>query len=51
MDQNAWVRSQNVERFLHLLKTETDETERARIMKLLAEERRKQKNSRDICTK
>jgi hypothetical protein len=51
MDQNAWVRTLNVERFLHLLETETDETQRARIKKLLAEERRKQKNTRDICTK
>jgi len=42
-----FIRRQNVEHFLHLLATTTDEAERLKIIRLLAEERQKQKDAGD----
>jgi hypothetical protein len=44
---DKFVRRENVARYLQLLKTTTDPTERERILKLLAEERQKQKDAGD----
>ena len=46
MDQ--FVRSQNVERYGRLLERVTDESDRERIINLLAEEHKKQKDSGDL---
>ena len=45
MDQ--FIRSQNVDRYCHLLERVTDESHREQIIKLLAEERQKQKDAGD----
>jgi len=42
-----FIRRQNVEHYLRLLESVTDETERQHILKLLDEERQKQKNAGD----
>ncbi len=42
-----FIRRQNIEHYLHLLETVKDEAERHRIMKLLAEERQKQRDAED----
>jgi len=42
-----FVRRQNVERYLKLLITITEEDQRQKIMKLLSEERQKQKDAGD----
>lgn len=42
-----FVRRQNVDHFLQLLAATTDESERQRIMKLLEEERQKQRDAGD----
>jgi hypothetical protein len=44
---DRFVRRQNVEHYRHLLQDVTDETERRRILDLLAEERQKQKDAGD----
>jgi hypothetical protein len=44
---DRFIRQQNVEHFRLLLGTTTDETERKRILTLLAEEQRKQKVAGD----
>ncbi|MDE2283713.1 MAG: hypothetical protein KGK33_03750 [Hyphomicrobiales bacterium] len=41
------MRRENVKRFNEMLKAAKDETERQRILKLLAEERRKQRDAGD----
>ncbi len=41
-----FIRRQNVEHYLQLLRTVSDEAERQKILKLLAEEKQKQ---RDAC--
>ena len=47
MDQ--FIRRRNVERYRHLLdEIVTDEAERQRILKLLAEERKKQEDAGDV---
>jgi hypothetical protein len=43
----ATLRRQNVERYRHLLEGVTQEPERQRILKLLAEEQQKQKDAGD----
>ena len=43
-----FVRSQNVERYRHLLERVTDESDREQIINLLAEERKKQKDAGDL---
>ena len=43
----SFVRHQNVERYLQLLATTTDASERQRATKLLAKERQKQKDAGD----
>ena len=45
MDQ--FIRSQNVDRYCHLLERVTDKSHREQIIKLLAEERQKQKDACD----
>jgi hypothetical protein len=45
MDQ--FIRSENVERYCRLLERVTDESHREQIIKLLAEERQKQKDAGD----
>jgi hypothetical protein len=45
MDQ--FIRRQNVKRYLQMLRIETNETMRARIHSLLAEEQQKQKDAAD----
>jgi len=42
-----YIRRQNVAHFRHLLATVSDERERQRILKLLEEERRKQREAGD----
>jgi hypothetical protein len=42
-----FVRRQNVEHYLQLLTTITEEAQRQKIMKLLSEERQKQKDAGD----
>jgi hypothetical protein len=42
-----FIRRQNVERYRELLKTVTDQGEREKILKLLAEETHKQKDAGD----
>jgi len=42
-----FVRRENIKHYQELLKREKDEAERQRIMKLLAEERQKQKEAGD----
>jgi hypothetical protein len=44
---DRFVRRENIKHYQELLKREKDEAERQRIMKLLAEERQKQKDARD----
>jgi hypothetical protein len=44
---DRFIRRQNVEHYRHLLETVTDEKERERILKLLEEERQKQKDAGD----
>ena len=44
---DRFIRRQNVEHYRRLLETITDEGERQRILKLLEEERRKQKDAGD----
>jgi septum formation topological specificity factor MinE len=44
---DKFVRRQNVEHFLQLLKTTTKPQERERLERLLAEERQKQKDAGD----
>ena len=46
MDQ--FIRSENVERYCRLLERVTDESHREQIIKLLAEERQKQKDAGDL---
>jgi hypothetical protein len=45
---DRFVRSQNVERYRRLLERVTDESDRQQIVKLLAEERTKQKDAGDL---
>jgi hypothetical protein len=45
MDQ--FVRSQNIDRYHHLLERVTDESDRKKITNLIAEERQKQKDAGD----
>lgn len=45
--QDRFVRRENVKRFNEMLKAAKDEAERQRILKLLAEERRKQRDAGD----
>jgi hypothetical protein len=47
MDMDQFVRRQNVERYRRLLKSVAEEPERQRILKLLAQERQKQKDAAD----
>ena len=47
MDRDKFVRRQNVTRFKRLLETALDETDRQRLLKLLAEEQQKQKDAGD----
>jgi hypothetical protein len=44
---DRFVRRQNVERYRHLLETVTQESERQRILTLLAQEQQKQKDAGD----
>jgi hypothetical protein len=44
---DRFVRRENVKHYRELLKTAKDEAERRRILKLLAEEQQKQKDSGD----
>jgi len=44
---DRFIRRENVKHYLKLLEIETDETERQRLLKLLAEERQKQKENGD----
>ena len=45
---DRFIRSQNVEHFIQLLKTATDPSERERLEGLLAEERQKQKDAGEM---
>lgn len=47
MDIGRFVRRQNVERYLHLLESAAVESERQRILTLLAQERQQQKDAGD----
>jgi hypothetical protein len=42
-----FIRRENIRHYLDLLRTVTDGGERARILKLLAEERQKQRDAQD----
>ena len=44
---DRFVRSQNVERYLRLLQRATEATDRQKILDLLVEERKKQKDAGD----
>lgn len=44
---DRFIRRENVKHYRELLKTVTDETERQKILKLLAEEEKKQKDAGD----
>ena len=44
---DRFIRRENVKHYLKLLEIETDEAERQRLLKLLAEERQKQKENGD----
>jgi hypothetical protein len=44
---DRFIRSQNVERYRRLLERVTEESHREQIIKLLAEEQRKQEDARD----
>jgi hypothetical protein len=44
---DRFIRRENVRHYRELLRTVTDEAERQRILKLLAEERQKQKDAGD----
>jgi hypothetical protein len=44
---DRFIRRENVKHYRELLKTVKDETERQRLLKLLAEERQKQKDAGD----
>jgi hypothetical protein len=44
---DRFIRRQNVARYIQMLKIETNETMRARILSLLAEEQQKQKDAGD----
>jgi len=44
---DRFVRRENIKHYRELLKTEKDEAERRRILKLLAEEQQKQKDAGD----
>ena len=44
---DRFVRRRNVERYRHLLETVTQESERQRILTLLAQEQQKQKDAGD----
>jgi hypothetical protein len=44
---DRFIRRENVKHFQELLKTAKDEAERQRLLKLLAEERQKQKDAGD----
>jgi len=43
-----FVRRKNIEHYQHLLERVTDEAERQRLIKLLAEEEQKQKDAGDL---
>jgi hypothetical protein len=45
---DRFVRRANINHFQDLLKLASDETERARLMKLLAEEEKKQRDAGDL---
>ena len=47
MNTDRFIRRHNVEHFQRLLETVTDETERRTILKLLAEEKKKQEDAGD----
>jgi hypothetical protein len=47
MNTDRFVRSQNIEHYRRLLEAVTDQSERQRILKLLAEERQKQQDAGD----
>jgi hypothetical protein len=47
MGIDAFIRRQNVERYRHLLETTTDKVLRQQLLKLLAEELQRQKDSGD----
>jgi len=44
---DRFIRRENVKHFRKLLETEKDETERQRLLRLLAEEQQKQKDAGD----
>jgi hypothetical protein len=44
---DKFIRQRNVDRYLQMLKIETNETMRARVLSLLAEEQQKQKEAGD----
>ena len=44
---DRFVRRQNVQHYVHLLEAATDKAERNILLKLLAEERKKQKDAHD----
>jgi hypothetical protein len=44
---DKFIRQRNVDRYLQMLKIETNETMRARVLSLLAEEQQKQKDAGD----
>ncbi len=44
---DRFIRQRNVDRYLLMLKIETNETMRARLLSLLAEEQQKQKDAGD----
>ena len=44
---DQFIRRQNIEHFRHLLEAVTDENERRRVLRLLEEERKKQRDAGD----